>query len=73
MRKYNINDSCLNGPSSQMKLDVLLKNGAIKAGDLLCVRYELDEGSPDLEVGQVSRCCHLLACLPHILKGKRLY
>ena len=57
MRKYKIDDSCLNGPSSKIKLDELLKHGAIKAGDLLCVRYELDDGNSNHEVGQVSRCC----------------
>ena len=57
MSKYDIDDSCLNGPSSKIKLDVLLKNGAIKAGDLLYVSYELDDGSANIEVGQVRRCC----------------
>ena len=60
MSKHNIDESCLNGPSSKIKLDVLVKNGAIKTGDLLCVIYELDDGSASLEVGKVSRCC----CLP---------
>ncbi|KAM0798774.1 hypothetical protein BDR22DRAFT_912186 [Usnea florida] len=53
MSKYNIDDSCLNGTSSEIKLDVLFKHGAIKAGDLLGVRYELDDGSAYIEVGQV--------------------
>ena len=60
MSKYNIDDSCLNGTSSEIKLDVLFKHGAIKAGDLLGVRYELDDGSAYIEVGQVRRCC----CFP---------
>ena len=59
MSKYNINDSCLNGPSSKIKVDVLVKNGAIKAGDLLCVRYERDHGNENVEVGEVSRCEYL--------------
>ena len=57
MRKNDIDESCLNGPSSKLTLDVLLKNGAIKAGDLLCVKYKLDDGNLKYEVGQVSRCC----------------
>ena len=64
MSKYNIDDSCLNGTSSEIKLDVLFKHGAIKAGDLLGVRYELDDGSVNIEVGQVRRCCFFPA--PHI-------
>ena len=65
MRKYDINDSCLNGPPSQLTLDMLLKNGAIKSGDLLCVRYEGDDGEENLEVGQVSRCCYFPASPIH--------
>ena len=57
MSKYNVNDSYLNGPSSEISLDVLLKSGAIKAGDLLYVSYELEDGSENNEVGQVRRCC----------------
>ena len=67
MSKYNINDSCLNGPSSKIKVDVLVKNGAIKAGDLLCVRYERDDGNENVEVGEVSRCDYMPTS--HTLKG----
>ena len=68
MSKYKIGDSCLNGPSSEIQLDLLLKNGAIKAGDLLSVRYGLADGSEEIEVGQVRRCC--CSAASHIrLKG----
>lgn len=53
MTKYNVNDACLNGPSSKITLDVLLKNGAIKLNDLLCVRYEPDDGTSNTEVAVV--------------------
>ena len=70
MSKYNINDSCLNGPSSKVKLDVLVKNGAIKAGDLLCVRYDRDDGNENVEVGEVSRCDYVPTS--HIRSNKML-
>lgn len=52
MTKYNINEDCLNGPPGRHKIDVLLRYGAIKAGDKLCITYHPD-GAPALRYGEV--------------------
>lgn len=53
MSKYSINETCLTGPSSKHKLDVLVRYGAVKAGDKLCVPYHPDSSDPVLIVGEV--------------------
>lgn len=45
MTKYNITEDCLEGPPSMHKVDVLLKYGAIKVGDKLCITYRSDGGT----------------------------
>lgn len=55
MTKYNINEDCLNGPPSRHKVDVLLRYGAIKAGDKLCITYHPD-GAPALRYGEILKC-----------------
>ena len=44
MTKYDINESCLHGPPSVLKIDVLLSYGALKVGDKLCIPYRSDGG-----------------------------
>ena len=53
MSKYSINETCLTGPSSKHKLDVLVRYGAVKAGDKLCVPYHPDSSGPVVIVGEV--------------------
>ena len=48
MERYNVNEDCLNGHPSKHKLDVLLKYGAVKVGDRLCVEYHPDSGPVDM-------------------------
>lgn len=47
MDRYNVNEDCLNGYASRYKLDVLLRYGAVKVGDRLCVAYHPDSGPVD--------------------------
>ena len=52
MSKYSINESCLDGPLSKHKLDVLVRYGAVKVGDRLRVTYHRDDG-PVVKIGEV--------------------
>lgn len=47
MDRYNVNEDCLNGYPSKHKLDVLLRYGALRVGDRLCVAYHPDSGLVD--------------------------
>ena len=58
MKKYSISEDCLDGRQSKHKLDALLKQGAVKVGDKLCVTYHSD-GGPVVKTGKVgSRFSH---------------
>ena len=48
MDRYNVSEDCLNGYPSKHKLDVLLRYGAVKVGDRLCVEYHPDSGPVDM-------------------------
>ena len=52
MERYNISDDCLNGPASKHRLDVIVKSGALKVGDKLCVTYH-PAGGPVVGYGEV--------------------
>lgn len=53
MEIYHVNEDCLSGTPSKHKLDVLLRYGAVKVGDRLCIEYHPDSGPVEL-FGEVS-------------------
>lgn len=53
MNNYNISETCLTGSPSKHQLDVLVRFGAVKVGDKLCVTDHPD-GGPVVIVGEVS-------------------
>lgn len=52
MIKNSISEDGLNGAPSKHKLDLLVRYGAVKVGDRLCVTYHPD-GGPVVKVGEV--------------------
>ncbi|CAD6574457.1 MAG: hypothetical protein ASARMPREDX12_006595 [Alectoria sarmentosa] len=52
MKKYSISEDCLDGCQSKHKLDALLRQGAVKVGDKLCVAYH-SSGGPVVKTGEV--------------------
>lgn len=52
MNKYGISEECLKGSRSKHRLQMMVRHGAIKVGDKLCVTYYPGRG-PVVKVGKV--------------------
>lgn len=52
INRHCIKEDCLDGSLSKHKVDVLIRHGAIRVGDRLCVTYHPDSG-PVVKAGEV--------------------
>lgn len=66
MKKYSISEDCLDGCQSKHKLDALLRQGAVKVGDKLCVTYQ-SNGGPVFKTGEVGSRANHPPSLPPIM------